>query len=74
MQRALVLIRTCLNCRPCPPEEQCQMKAFFRDPPDEKPWVDFYKCGGCLKCKPLCPANAIEPISHPCDSKARRGW
>ena len=50
------------------------MQAFFRETPDEKPWVDFYKCGGCLNCKPLCPARAIEAISRPCDARGRRGW
>jgi Fe-S-cluster-containing hydrogenase component 2 len=50
------------------------MHAFFREEPTDKPWVDFYRCGGCLKCKAACPWGAIEPIVHPCDGKRRMGW
>ena len=50
------------------------MKAFFRESPEDKPWVDFYRCGGCLECKPRCPAHAIESIDQPCDGKPRKGW
>jgi Fe-S-cluster-containing hydrogenase component 2 len=74
MHRAVVRGDVCLNCRPCPPEEGCTMKAFFRESPDDKPWVDFYRCGGCLECKPRCPAHAIESIDQPCDGKPRSGW
>ena len=74
MQRALIQASKCRNCQPCPPAEQCPMQAFFRETAGEKPWVDFYKCGGCLNCKPLCPARAIESISQPCNGKGRKGW
>ena len=50
------------------------MKAVFREMPEDRPWVDFYHCSGCLKCKLLCPQGAIEEIAHPCDGQGRKGW
>jgi Fe-S-cluster-containing hydrogenase component 2 len=54
--------------------ENCPMKAVFREEESEKPWVDFYRCSGCLKCRPLCPSGAVRSITQPCDGSARRGW
>lgn len=50
------------------------MTAAFREHRNEKPWVDFYRCSGCMKCKILCKEKAIEEIRHPCDGKGRMGW
>ena len=50
------------------------MHAFFREEAADKPWVDFYRCSGCLKCKPACPFNAIEAILQPCNGKGKIGW
>jgi len=50
------------------------MTAVFRESLDARPWVDFYRCSGCLKCKPVCPRSASEEISHPCDGQRRMGW
>lgn len=50
------------------------MKAIFREEPQDRPWVDFYQCSGCLKCKTLCPAGAIEEIVQPCSGGRRMGW
>jgi Pyruvate/2-oxoacid:ferredoxin oxidoreductase delta subunit len=50
------------------------MEAAFREDPADKPWIDFYHCSGCMKCKANCPAEAIIEISHPCDGKPRMGW
>jgi MinD superfamily P-loop ATPase len=74
MKRALISIEKCVNCQPCPPAELCEMKAIFRESAQDKPWVDFYQCGGCLKCKPRCKAGAIEEITQPCNGKKRMGW
>jgi len=74
MKRALIQSDKCANCKPCPPLQQCEMRAIFRESPGEKPWVDFYQCGGCLLCKTRCPAGAIEEITQPCNGKGRMGW
>ena len=74
MKRALIHPERCANCQPCPVLEGCSMTAVFREGPVEKPWVDFYRCSGCLKCKAVCPQHAVEEISHPCDGQRRMGW
>jgi len=50
------------------------MRAVFRETPGCRPWVDFYRCSGCLQCKVFCEKGAIEEIAHPCDGKGRMGW
>ncbi len=74
MKRALIRPDRCSNCQPCEVEQQCETKAVFREAADEKPWVDFYHCSGCLKCKAVCVSGAIEEITQPCDGRARVGW
>ena len=51
MTRALIRPDKCSECQPCEVERQCAMKAVFREDPNERPWIDFYRCSGCLKCK-----------------------
>ncbi|MHB0913193.1 MAG: ATP-binding protein [Armatimonadota bacterium] len=74
MKRAIINPDLCLNCSPCPVEESCSMQAAFRESPGDKPWIDFYRCSGCLDCKRLCPHGAIEEVAHPCEGKGRIGW
>ncbi|MDD4153498.1 MAG: hypothetical protein PHD91_07265 [bacterium] len=74
MKRALINPDLCINCHPCQVEERCPMQAPFREKPADKPWVDFYRCSGCLECKGFCSYNAIQEITHPCDGKGRLGW
>jgi MinD superfamily P-loop ATPase len=74
MKRALIRPDRCTNCQPCEVERQSEMKAVFREQADERPWVDFYLCSGCLKCKAVCPAGAVEEIAQPCDGRGRMGW
>lgn len=50
------------------------MRAVFREEPEQVPWVDFYRCSGCLKCMTLCTHKAVEEIRHPCDGGRRMGW
>ena len=74
MKRALIRPEKCSNCQPCEVEEQCPMKAVFREEASERPWVDFYRCSGCLKCKTVCVSGAIEEICQPCNGRGRMGW
>ncbi len=74
MKRALIRPDKCTNCMPCEVERQCENRAVFREERDERPWVDFYRCSGCLKCKPVGPAAAIKEITQPCDGQGRMGW
>jgi Pyruvate/2-oxoacid:ferredoxin oxidoreductase delta subunit len=64
----------CKNCDQCGVFENCPMKAAFRESKTDKPWVDFYRCSGCMKCKDFCPFKAVVEITHPCDGKGRMGW
>ncbi len=74
MKRALIVPGRCENCETCTVEKGCSRDAVIRESPSEKPWVDFYRCTGCLECKALCPFHAVEEISQPCDGTRRMGW
>lgn len=74
MKRALIDPERCSNCQPCRVEQACEMQAVFREQPEERPWVDFYRCSGCLKCKATCPNGAVEEVHQPCTGGARMGW
>ena len=74
MKRALIVPGRCVNCESCAIEKGCSREAVIRESPTDKPWVDFYRCAGCLECKALCTFQAVEEISQPCDGKGRMGW
>jgi Pyruvate/2-oxoacid:ferredoxin oxidoreductase delta subunit len=74
MKRALIVPDRCENCATCAVVQSCSREAVIRESPTEKPWVDFYRCSGCLECKPRCSFHAVEEISQPCDGKGRMGW
>lgn len=74
MKRAVIKPKICLNCVPCLIEVNCVNKAIIREDNHDKPWVDFYKCRGCMKCMTYCPYKAVEEISHPCNGDPRQGW
>ena len=74
MKRALIVQDLCVNCQPCPVEQECTGGAIIRELPEDKPWIDFYRCTGCLKCAPRCPQNAVEDIAQPCDAQRKMGW
>jgi Fe-S-cluster-containing hydrogenase component 2 len=74
MKRIMIIPLKCQNCNPCEIETFCPKKAIFREEPVEKPWIDFYKCSGCLKCKPLCKFDAIEELMRPCSENNLGGW
>ena len=74
MKRAIINPLQCKSCAPCNVEINCEKKAIIRENEVEKPWIDFYKCCGCMKCKSFCNNSAVLEISQPCDGKSRKGW
>ncbi|MHB1000312.1 MAG: 4Fe-4S binding protein [Armatimonadota bacterium] len=74
MKRALICPDQCQNCLPCDVAEKCRFNAVFRERPEDKPWIDFYKCTGCLECKRFCTHGAITDISKPCKGRTEVGW
>jgi TPP-dependent indolepyruvate ferredoxin oxidoreductase alpha subunit len=74
MKRVMIIPNLCVSCVPCIVEEKCDMHATIRETPEDKPWVDFYKCAGCLRCKAYCPFSAIEEITQPCNGQGKMGW
>ena len=74
MKRALIVPARCQNCEACAIQKGCKREAVIREGPADKPWVDFYRCAGCLECKALCRNQAVEEISQPCDGTGRMGW
>jgi Pyruvate/2-oxoacid:ferredoxin oxidoreductase delta subunit len=73
MKRPIIIPEKCQACDECAIEAHCPKHAVIREQPNEKPWVDFYKCSGCLKCKTWCRNSAVEELSRPCDNSGRRG-
>lgn len=74
MKRAIILPEVCWNCEICEAQKVCPQDAFIREKKDDKPWIDFYQCRGCLKCKPACPCGAVGEIIQPCNGKGKMGW
>jgi len=72
MKRALIQPAKCRNCPDCLVELNCSMKAIIREDRAAKPWVDFYRCSGCLKCKTSCRNGSIEEVTQPCGG--RMAW
>lgn len=74
MRRAMIDPQVCQNCAACTVIDRCDMKAPFREEAGTKPWIDFYRCSGCMRCKEYCFSKAIVEITRPCDGKRRMGW
>lgn len=74
MKRAIIDSKKCKSCKVCEVEVKCTMNAPFRESPEQKPWIDFYKCSGCMKCKTICPNGAVNEIIQPCNGKGKLGW
>ena len=66
MKKVIIIPIKCKNCDPCDVEIICEKKAVFREEKSDKPWIDSYKCSGCLKCKPVCKYQALEELTNPC--------
>ena len=74
MKRAIIKPDICKNCVTCFIEENCGNMAIIRESTEDKPWIDFYKCRGCMKCISYCQNKAVGEISHPCDGSPSKGW
>ena len=74
MRRAIVEPLKCKNCTNCLVEINCPKFAIIRETKEDKPWIDFYKCCGCMNCRGFCTENAISEITHPCNSKPGKSW
>lgn len=74
MKRAIIRPEKCKKCKICNAEQACQQNAFIREKDDDKPWIDFYQCRGCLKCKPACAYEAVGEIIQPCNGKGKMSW
>lgn len=74
MKRALIVQKLCQSCAACKVQEFCTRGAILREEPTDRPWVDFYQCSGCMKCKPVCPNGAVDEISQPCTGQRRMSW
>ncbi len=74
MKRAMIKPDQCQNCAACNIQINCEKKAVIREAPDDKPWIDFYHCAGCMKCKLYCRNDAVEEVTQPCSGKGRMGW
>jgi len=74
MKRALVDPLKCVNCEICAVDEQCPQKAVIREDATDKPWIDFYHCRGCMKCKLFCGYSAIIETLKPCDGGFSQTW
>lgn len=74
MKRALIRPETCVGCPDCFVRAVCDRNAVIREMPEDKPWIDFYRCSGCMKCMPVCPSGAVEEVSQPCSGRARKSW
>ena len=74
MRRPLVNPDICQNCQPCRASAACQSQAFLREEAGDKPWIDFYRCRGCMHCKTACVNGAIEELVQPCSGGRRMSW
>jgi TPP-dependent indolepyruvate ferredoxin oxidoreductase alpha subunit len=75
MRRALIDPTICKSCDPCAVEMKCEQKnVVIREDRADKPWIDFNKCRGCMKCKQFCEYNAILEEAKPCNPSFMTTW
>ena len=74
MKRALIDPAKCKSCDPCAVDEKCPQKAIIRELPTDPPWVDFYRCRGCMKCVKFCENGAVLEELKPCNGGFARSW
>jgi flavoprotein len=74
MKRAMVNPDKCKYCETCAIEENCLSKAVIREEKKDMPWIDFYKCRGCMKCKQFCLYDAVLEEIKPCNGNLLETW
>jgi len=75
MKRVLIVSEKCNACAVCQIDTLCENNVLIREKPTDKPWIDFYRCRGCMKCLKCCPNDAIEELVQPCHNMERKmGW
>ena len=74
MKRALIDPDKCKNCETCAVNADCPEKAVIREEKNDRPWIDFYKCRGCMKCKQYCLNDAILEELKPCNGGFAQSW
>jgi TPP-dependent indolepyruvate ferredoxin oxidoreductase alpha subunit len=74
MKKAIIKPDLCKNCATCLVEANCVNAAIIRESIEDKPWIDFYKCRGCMKCISYCQNNAVGEIIHPCAGNRSKGF
>lgn len=75
MRRAIIVPEKCQKCGMCNISKNCsQPNIIIRESPEDQPWIDFYKCRGCMKCQVYCEFGAVEELTQPCDGTKRMSW
>ena len=74
MKRALINPKICRKCDDCEVNAKCPEKAVILEEKNDTPWIDFYKCRGCMKCKLFCRYGSVLEETKPCDKNSLRSW
>jgi len=74
MKRAMINPEKCHRCNTCEVEAKCPEKAIIREEQTDMPWIDFYKCRGCMECKLFCRHGSVLEEAKPCDRNSLRSW
>jgi len=74
MKRSMVDTKICRGCDICEVDAGCPQKAVIPEEKNDKPWINFYKCRGCMKYKTLCKNGAVLEETKPCDEKFTKSW
>ncbi len=74
MRRAIINPDKCQNCEQCQITLLCKEDVVIREQASDKPWLDFYKCRGCMKCLRYCQFGAVEELAQPCDANQKMSW
>ena len=74
MKRAMIDPKICRKCDVCEVDANCPQKAVILEEKNDTPWIDFYKCRGCMKCKQFCENGSVLEEIKPCDGNSLRSW